>query len=249
MLMPTGRACAQPASFDDNPLPPNSFWNGADGSGGFNTGGFHFNNNYNALYQSWDGWAYSSMTDTTNPDYTNQYSAITGAGQGTSSQYGVAYCSAWALVGPTVTLSSSPKILSGAWFTNTTYTYLSMKNGDSFGGKKFGGATGEDPDWFLLTITGLDAAGAPDKSVNFYLADFTNQNGTPDYIINQWTWVDLSPLGLVSGLTFSLSSSDVGLWGMNTPAYFAMDNLVPEPASLGLLALSALIMVRRKKSL
>ena len=39
-------------------------------------------------------------------------------------------------------------------------------------------------------------------------------------------------------LTFTLESSDNGPFGMNTPAYFALDNLtvvpVPEPGALAL---------------
>ncbi|MCV6038158.1 DUF4465 domain-containing protein, partial [Escherichia coli] len=46
-------------------------------------------------------------------------------------------------------------------------------------------------------------------------------------------------LGTVSGLQFALSSSDSGAFGMNTPAYFAMDSLavaaVPEPEQAALL--------------
>ena len=42
--------------------------------------------------------------------------------------------------------------------------------------------------------------------------------------INQWTYVDLSQFGEIDAIMFSLSSSDNGTWGMNTPAYFAMDN-------------------------
>ncbi|MEZ4565949.1 MAG: DUF4465 domain-containing protein [Desulfobacterales bacterium] len=34
----------------------------------------------------------------------------------------------------------------------------------------------------------------------------------------------MSALGMVKELTFSLSSTDTGDYGMNTPAYFAMDN-------------------------
>ncbi|MBK8880763.1 MAG: T9SS type A sorting domain-containing protein [Haliscomenobacter sp.] len=38
-------------------------------------------------------------------------------------------------------------------------------------------------------------------------------------------WADLSPLGAGRQPFFSLSSSDVGLFGMNTPAYFCMDHI------------------------
>ncbi|MBT3193431.1 MAG: DUF4465 domain-containing protein, partial [Verrucomicrobia bacterium] len=47
-----------------------------------------------------------------------------------------------------------------------------------------------------------------------------------DYIVGEWTWVDLTSFGpAVKSLHFSLSSSDNGAWGMNTPAYYAIDDL------------------------
>ena len=123
------------------------------------------------------------------------------------------------------------------YITNTTYAALSMLNGDSFA-KKFGGASGNDPDWFLLTITGKNASGGTTGTVDFYLADYQFENNANDYIVDDWTFVDLTALGdIVKSLEFALSSSDVGQWGMNTPASFAMDSLtvVPEPSTLVLL--------------
>ncbi len=107
--------------------------------------------------------------------------------------------------------------------TNSTYAALSMENGDAYA-KKFGGADGTDPDWFLLTIKGYDK-GAYTDSTNFYLADFRSENPADDYILKSWAWVDLQGLGAVDSLTFELHSSDVGAYGMNTPAYFCLDNL------------------------
>src|SRR5207249_4062813 len=112
-----------------------------------------------------------------------------------------------------------------ARIANTTYAALSMLNGDSFA-KKFGGASGNDPDYFLLTITGLDSQQHSTGSVDFYLADYRFANNAQDYIVSDWTTVDLSSLGLdTQTLSFGLTSSDVGDYGMNTPAYFALDNL------------------------
>jgi MYXO-CTERM domain-containing protein len=58
--------------------------------------------------------------------------------------------------------------------------------------------------------------------------------------------VSLASLGAVQSLRFSLASSDTGEYGINTPAYFAMDNLsvtaVPEPSAC-LLALAGVFMV------
>ncbi len=102
-----------------------------------------------------------------------------------------------------------------------------MMHGDDFS-KKFGGETGEDPDWFKLSITGKNSE-TETAVVDYYLADYRFDNHTKDYIIQTWQWIDLSTLGAVDTLVFQLSSSDVGEWGMNTPAYFALDQLLITP--------------------
>jgi hypothetical protein len=79
------------ADFDDLSLDPESYWNGSDESGYFVSGNCMFFNNYDPAWSSWDGWAYSNLTDSTTPGFGNQYSAYTGGGQGGSSNYGVAY--------------------------------------------------------------------------------------------------------------------------------------------------------------
>ena len=203
-------ASAQSADFEDLILAPESFWDGSDESGGFSSNGVFFSNNYNAEWMSWDGFSYSNLTDTTAEGYAAQYNAITGSGKDNSEIYAVCYVSAFAQGPPTITLDTE-KTVSGAYFTNTNYAYYSMKNGDDFA-RKF-----TDDDWFLLTVTGFDAQGETAGTVSFKLADGTN-------IVDTWTWVDLSALGMVKELTFSLSSTDTGDYGMNTPAYFAMDN-------------------------
>jgi Domain of unknown function (DUF4465) len=214
------------SDFEDLALSPESFYNGADGAGGFSSGGTFFSNNYNSDFGAWDGFAYSNLTDNLTPGYENQYSAITGQGVNGSSNYAVGY------VGftepPTVTFPE-PTVVTGLYVTNTTYAYFTMLLGDPFA-KKFGGETGNDPDWFLLTITGRDGQGNALGTVEYYLADYRFQDHSKDYIVNQWKWVDLGALGQVTSLTFTLSSSDVGDFGMNTPAYFAIDSLnAPQP--------------------
>ncbi len=242
-------ALAATATFDDLSLAANSYWNGSDGSGGFTSGGVHFNNNYNAAYGSWDGFAYSNMTDTTTPGYGNQYSAITGGGAGGSANYGVSYMGY--STPPTITFAGITDI-SGMYVTNTTYAYLSMRDSDSFA-KKFGGDDGSDPDWFKLSTWGIRADGSLTSPVDFYLADFRFTDNSQDYIVNDWTWVDLSGLGNVVGLQFSLSSTDNGAYGMNTPAYFALDDLngapVPIPGALWLLGsgLMGILGLRRRQ--
>ena len=203
--------------FNDHTLAPNSYWNGSDGSGGFTSRGAQFNNSYDQTYGSWSGWSYSDVNDTTTAGYTNQYAAYTGTAVGGSGNYGVGYTGG--SVAPTITLPAGMQVQS-AMFTNATYAALSMLNGDQFA-KKFGPG-----DWFELTITGENAANNVVGSVNFYLA----QNGS---IVNTWQSVDLSSLSAATTLGFNLTSSDTGTYGINTPAYFAIDDLTLVPKVAG----------------
>ena len=142
--------------------------------------------------------------------------------------------------------------ISGVYVTNTTWAALSMKDGDAFA-KQFGGDSGNDEDWFKLTCKGITKDGTYTDVYDFYLADFRFSDNAQDYILEEWTWLDLSGLGDIVGLEFSLSSSDTGGYGMNTPAYFAIDDLngspVPVPAAIWLLAsgLLGLAGIRRCK--
>jgi hypothetical protein len=96
---------------------------------------------------------------------------------------------------------------------NSTYAYLSMKDGDAYA-KKF-----EAGDWFKLTIYGYNSSNVKVDSLDYYLADFRDGKS---FICNQWTSVQLGELGLVNKLSFSFSSSDNGAWGMNTPAMYVL---------------------------
>ena len=206
------------ATFENIQLEADSWWNGSDESGGFSSGNFYFPNEYDSEWGSWSGFSVSNMKDSLTAGWDNQYSAITAKGVNQSDNYAVVY-----LAGELNMQLSDPAGLSGFYVTNATYPYLAMKDGDSFS-KKFGGVDGTDPDFFRLIITGTDIFGNKTDSVEFYLADFTSTDSGEDYIVNTWKWVDLSSLGVVTSLKFALESSDNGDWGMNTPAYFCIDN-------------------------
>ena len=232
IFLTAGLVYAENAGFDDLALDPESYYNGADGAGGFESGGALFNNYYSEeeydgeKYIYWDSFAYTNTTDTTTLDYkTNQYSAISGSGAGGSTNYGVGYVG---FVGniPNVTFPKEVRV-TNADITNTTISFLVMQQG-YYNAKKFGGDSGDDADWFLMTITGKDAEGNVVGTIEFYLADFRPDDNSKDYIIAKWTSVDLSGLGPVKSLEFSLSSSDTDPnpdIGMNTPAFFAIDNI------------------------
>ena len=250
------------STFENLAYPPNPnnpsqtlpYNNGVNLPGSFTSGGATFNNSYSLVdfggfpVELWSGWAYSSVTNTTTPGFGNQYAAYalsTGGagaplnlGDPPSTSYAVAFGSS---VGDSIINLPTGYRPDSIQITNTTYAALIMKDGDpGFGLQKFGHDDGLNPDFFLLKIHGFNAAGQSTGTIDFYLADYRFENSEQDYIISDWTTVDLSSLGIdTSWLTFSLTSSDNDpVFGMNTPGYFAVDNLVmtavPEPATVGL---------------
>lgn len=213
-------------TFDDLTLDTLVYWSGEDSTGYFVSGGVTFPNEYDHDWGYWSGgFVYSRSTDVTTAGYTNDFSAFTGSGAGGSTNYAVNY-------GGNIDFGAETEV-SAITVTNTTYAALSMMNGD-FYGKVFGssvnsqgqvdGTNGED--FFRLLITGYDANNDSVGQVTFYLADYRFADSTQDYIVDTWETIDLTSLGTIRYLSFSLESSDVGQNGMNTPAYFALDNLI-----------------------
>ena len=189
-------------------------------------------------YQYWNGFAYSNVVDTTDPAFTNQYASFPGGGYG-SSTYAVAYAD-----GATVTLPVATTV-AGMRIANTTYAALTMRDGDEYGFSAPLPAGG----WFAATATGK-LAGAPTGTAMFYLADL--RGASPPGILATWAWFDLATLGTVDTIEFTFEGSDQGTFGLNTPAYFALDDItvtaVPEPATWVLLvggAATALLALRR----
>jgi|GEM_PF-1148487 len=213
------------ATFESFGLAPGAFVNNAGPTGAFVDAGNAFNNEFSPDFGGiWSGWAISSMTDTTNPDFSNQYSAITGSGADGSPTYGVAFTSSGS-VDPFHPDDSFVNLPEGATpvsidITNTTYAYLTMRDGSLFTSPFAAG------DYFRLTIegyTGPEGTGTKVGEVDFDLANYL---GTNHYIVNTWQTMDLSSLAGAGSLRFGLESSQNNpLYGMNTPAYFAVDNL------------------------
>ncbi len=212
------------ADFENFSLGVDTFLNGSDLQGGFASGNLFLSNTYDSQFNSWFGNAISTKTDVTTAGFTNEFSSISGAGNGNSLTYGVAYMSY--LTNSSViqlTGAAAGGGVEGFYINNSTYAYLSMLNGDGVA-KKFGGASGDDQDFFLLTVQKYLGDSLYTDKVEFYLADYRFSDNADDYIIQDWTYVDLSSLGNADSLSFSLSSSDVGQFGMNTPAYFCFDD-------------------------
>ncbi|MBM3967622.1 MAG: DUF4465 domain-containing protein [Planctomycetes bacterium] len=231
------------------------YYKGDKGNGTFNNDGWtsrgvHFSNYYaNDLKWGpyWGGSAYSKVNNSTTGGYENQFAARPGLGSNGSSQYAI-FSNGYR--GEAVITFGAQVNIKSFDISNTSYAYYSMKNGDSWA-KKFGGDSGNDADFFKLSIQGY-RANALVGTVDFYLADYRFSDTSQDYILGNWQTVGLSSLGVVDSLQFSLESSDNDpLFGMNTPAYFAMDGLqfssVPEPGAIALLVSVAAAGVLRKR--
>ncbi len=194
---------------------------------GFDDGLAHFPCVYDASWGGfWSyGFAYSNMTDSVTSGFGNQYSAKTGGGYGGSAKYAVTYGqnNRIMLLG-----GAAGHPVNGFYVTNNTYAYNSMRDGDGFARKFHNG------DWFKLTVQGYYGGTLLPTTVTTYLANFLFPDTTMNYILKDWQWVNLAPLGPVDSLEFTLSSTDNGMWGMNTPAYFCMDNFTTHDVTLGL---------------
>lgn len=111
----------------------------------------------------------------------------------------------------------------GTYINLTSYTYYTLEVGDAYA-RAFN--NGDD---YSLTVHGI-AADQSEKTVTVSLASYTNGCIT---INRGWQYVDLSPLGAVNELYFSLTTTDVGDYGANTPMYFCMDKLIVKESDNG----------------
>jgi len=229
---------ADVVTFEDLTVPPSGYFNGDPGtlSPGqsvtvpWTSAGAAFSNTYaiddygDFVYPYWEGFSYSNVVNTTDPGFTNQYASYPGGGFA-SSTYAVSHYEY--LSNPVVTLPG-PATVSGFRIANTTYAALTMLNGDSYGFA----APLPPGGWFATTATGHLGA-TTTGSATFYLADL--RGDSPPGILSTWSWFDLTSLGTVDSIEFTFSGSDTGAFGLNTPQYFAMDDLafavVPEPST------------------
>jgi hypothetical protein len=212
------------STFQEFPLLKDTFYNGSDGAGGFVSGSSYFPNEYNAQWNTWSGWAISNMTDTADKSIANQYSVLRQPSI-LGKNFAVGFGNTSIRMGygskPLSDFRFTARLL---FVTNTVFTHNAIKEGSAFS-KKFGGPSGNDPDYFILNIVGVDYLGVRSDTVKVVLADYRFEDNKRDYILDKWEDVDLNQI--MDGkstvrLEFFFESSDTGQWGINTPSYFAI---------------------------
>ena len=117
----------------------------------------------------------------------------------------------------------------GTWICNHPWPYYGNINGDGF-------ATAfAEGDSFTLVAHGLNEQGEPTgTTAQLTLAEYSNGKLTQS---DKWQYFDLRSLGTVSGIYFTMETTDIDqLYGANTAVYFCMDRLsvakIIEPAPL-----------------
>ena len=174
-------------------------------------------------FASWgmgEGFTYTSCTNDTLAGSSN-LSAITKAGVKTNT-YFTAYTGGleWGLPAEISFKDGKAYNAKECYVTNCVSAYLAIKDQNP-------GPMGQVKEWtaqdkFTLTIKGFNGQDET-GTVEFLLADGLN-------IVNTWQKVDLTKLGKVTKIQFSLTSTDMITYDgttyyANTPLYFCLDQL------------------------
>lgn len=220
------------------PLAPNTHWSDTYTENvNLQSQNFIFSHSSSWGGSAWSGFSISNRTD--NSDFgvagsdgwtANHWGAMAKGGvNGEGSNFLVAYWDAYGDAAATkVTETSSfvkfntaeTYLPQGMYVNNSPWAYHTIKSGDTYARQFVQG------DYFKLIAKGF----AADKvtltgTTEFYLADYRSVNPTQWKLNTTWEWMDLTDLGEVSYIQFTMESSDSGDWGMNTPGIFCLDKL------------------------
>lgn len=205
------------SDFDSLELAENSYWNGSDGTGYFTDGNKIYHNSFYTDWNDWSGFSYSNVLNTYYYNNESKYAVYADALKEKSKNYAVAHQFEKIVI--TFKDSIKGEEPRSVQIANCTYTALAIKYGYGYA-KKFGGTSGDDPDWLKIVITGIGLVDQITGQVEVFLADYRYEDNSQDYVRESWKNVDLTDLGIVKRLEFEISSSNAG-----TPLYFCLDNL------------------------
>ena len=162
------------------------------------------------------GFTVSNNTNMETPGFGNQYSVYAKGGAKDSKKFAVGYYDSnnasqgKAGAVPTVTFSKKVNPLN-IWISNSTYAFRWWTLGE---GDMAGTIAPPEKVDAILSMRGY-ADGTLKKEVAFKLVD--EEKGL---VVDEWTNVDLTPLGWVDKIEFHFVCENV-----NAPAYFCIDDL------------------------
>lgn len=206
-------------TFEDLGLGENTHWKGDKNEvlNQFATGSFSLPN-WSSMTAGWADFGYSSETSTEFHDYHDDMRSVVGHGAQGSKTWGVLYNSSFPPSTAALTLQVAPEgaEIPGIWLTNNAYAHSSMTKGDSFVGDPI-----KEGDWMKVTLKADNG-----KSVEYYLGDYRAATPVVDrYVLDRWAWVDLSSLGKVKTLSFTIEGSRTNAHGQLYPSYVCIDDI------------------------
>ena len=163
---------------------------------------------------SWEGFTISKVSQ----DTANVFGCVANGGlAGVGTPYVIGYYSSWI----TVSLGYSSNIIlfdqeyypEYVYFCQNSNTMEAITNGGVFNARAF-----TENDTLALIISALNSGMEETKSITYYLAVDGEKN-------NGWIKVPLTALGQAAGLSFRMTTTDIGQFDENTPMYFALDGL------------------------
>jgi hypothetical protein len=163
---------------------------------------------------SWEGFTLSKVSQ----DTANVFGCVANGGlAGVATPYVIGYFSEW--VTESQGFSSNIILFDQEYYPEYVYvcqnsnTMEAISNGNVFNARPFA-----ENDTLALIISALNANLEETQSIIYYLAVDGEMN-------NGWVKVPLIALGKTSGLSFRMTTTDMGDFGSDTPLYFALDAL------------------------
>lgn len=162
---------------------------------------------------SWEGFTLSTVSQ----DTANVLGCIAKGGlNGEGTPYVIGYYSEW--VSQSQGYSSNIIDFNGDYYPEYVYICQNSNTHKAITQGEFNARAFTQEDTLALIIQALDSDMQPTATMTYYLAADGEKN-------EGWTKVPLHSLGKTSRLSFSMTTTDIGEWGSNTPLYFALDAL------------------------
>lgn len=177
---------------------------------------------------SWEGFTVSKVSQ----DTANVFGCVANGGlAGVGTPYVIGYYSSW--ITESLGYSSNIILFDQEYYPEYVYicqnsnTMEAITNGGVFNARAF-----TENDTLALIISALNSGMEETKSITYYLAVDGEKN-------DGWIKVPLTVLGQAAGLSFRMTTTDIGQFGENTPMYFALDGLTVNTDDTALPQISA----------
>ena len=162
---------------------------------------------------SWEGFTLSTVSQ----DTANVFGCVANGGLGgVATPYVIGYYSDW--VSASQGYSSNIVDFNGEYYPEYVYICQNSNTMEGITNGVFNSRPFTPEDTLTLIIQALDSTMQPMATTTYYMA----VDGTKN---SEWVKVSLANLGKTACLSFSMTTTDIGAFGANTPLYFAMDAL------------------------